>query len=185
MNQLLPFSPSPLFRRWLLLAGRLHFYTNLISGDAGQSERGRSANSALQSSPPAVKLSHLWKVCPPLRASSAPAPPWLGFSLENNKPSSLLLVPVQCGKRKMRSKWQAVQLSFEPNRWWRLSDSSVTASFEVIGDNLYFESELDHCQKGRRLICKRFYISPCFLGFLRPPTPPWILVSIILAPGYW
>lgn len=85
----------------------------------------------------------------------------VGFSPENNAPRSSAQVHGSGGK--LRSAWQPAQLSFEANRWWRLNDSSLTASFEVIGDNLYFESELDHCQKGRRLIWKRFYISPCFL----------------------
>lgn len=89
----------------------------------------------------------------------------VGFPPENNAPRSS--VQVQGSEGKLRSAWQ---LSFEANRWWRLNDSSLTASFEVIGDNLYFESELDHCQKGRRLIWKRFYISPCFLCC--PPSPP-------------
>lgn len=122
-----------------------------------------------------VKLSHLLKLCPPPPSTLSPSAPQ-GWGLLWRTISHLLFFwCLSSVERKMRSKWQAVQLSFEPNRWWRLSDSSVTASFEVIGDNLYFESELDHCQKGRRLICKRFYISPCFLGFLlslSPPTPP-------------
>ena len=110
----------------------------------------------------------------------------VGFSPEHNVPPSLVLV--QSSEGKLRSAWQAVQLSFEANRWWRLNDSSLTASFEVIGDNLYFESELDHCQKGRRLIWKRFYISPCFLCCPPPHfflSVLWILVFLILAPGNW
>lgn len=85
----------------------------------------------------------------------------LGFSPENTVPPSL--VPIRSREGKSRSAWRAVQLSFEANRWWRVNDNSLTASFEVIGDNLYLESELDHCQKGRRLIWKWFHMSPCFL----------------------
>jgi hypothetical protein len=84
-----------------------------------------------------------------------PPPPYthttlIGFPPENNKPPYSMSICVhRSSEETLRSKWQ---LPFEANRWRRLTDSSLAASFEVIGDNLYFESELDHCQKGRRLI---------------------------------
>lgn len=91
--------------------GRVAKATHATRGSSPARQRAPSPDSFF----PFFLSSFLTPPTPPPWPASSPAQTPIGFSPENNKPRSL--GPVQSSEGKLRSGWQAVQLSFEANRW--------------------------------------------------------------------